>query len=115
VPFTDNECSAIQHSAIERYLATKPAQTVTIGLDLVPMERTVYDRNVDSDLTTTEPQLLHERDVFLAFVTSSEPRQQRLANRPISWNRGTAQHRTEQPARVNMTVDDIEGTRIVNL
>jgi hypothetical protein len=74
--FTDNESGAIQHPAIERYLVTEPAQAVTIGLDLVPMKRTVHDGNVDADFTATEPQLLHERDIFLAFVMSSEPTQQ---------------------------------------
>jgi hypothetical protein len=68
----DDESCPVENHSVHSCLSGKSAQAVSIGLDLVSVDRTIDDRDVDPNLPAAEAEFLKERDVRLVFVTFAQ-------------------------------------------
>ena len=77
---SDDESGEVEHHSVDGGLSSQPAEAVTIGLDLVPVDRAVHDGDIDSNSPATETQFLKERHARLLAMAFLKTVQQYCSN-----------------------------------
>lgn len=113
VALADHERGPVEHLPVDIDLRPEAAQAVTIGLDLVPVERAVDDRDVDAHLSAANAELLDHDSLGIGAVLVVKAGAQRRSDLGISRDSVRLGHTTppvrlltEQPLG-RITADEI--------
>jgi hypothetical protein len=90
VSFPDDQCRAVEDSAIQRHLAAESPQTVAVRLDLVPVQRPVHVRHIDENFATAQPQLLEQYALFVPRGRRTQNCEQSISDLAVAGLRFTA-------------------------
>jgi hypothetical protein len=71
----DHKSRAIENHPVHDGLSSEPAEAISIGLYLVPVDRAVYDSDVDTNLPAAKTQLLQKSDARLLAVSLAKTSQ----------------------------------------
>jgi hypothetical protein len=92
VPFTDNECRAIENVAIDRYLARQPLQGVSVTFDFIPVQVAVHDGDIDTTSTMTKAKFVEHQGISISVMLLEHLSVQRLPYISISHGRSPIDH-----------------------
>jgi len=81
---------AIEYTAVNLRLPSKPPQRVPIRFDLVPVKPSIDDGQVNADLVTAKPQLLDERRIEVALKLSADAGLERAPDLRVPQKRSRA-------------------------
>lgn len=85
-----HECRAIEDFAVDPDLAFQPAEAVTVGFDLIPVDASVHQGQIHAHQPTAQPEFLEQNRVCVPAVRCQQASAQRGAYVGVGhgWGRG---------------------------